>query len=199
LAADGPGLVPVYPPGLSLLMAAARWLRGPQAVYAVVPLLAGIAVWMTFLVAERTAGARAAAAATILLASNPLFLFQSFQPMSDVPVTAWWTAAWAMSLAPGSWAAFVAGVSAAAAIITRPNLAPLVLVVAAVIVAMPPRWRRIAYFAAPVAVACAVVLAFNHLLYGSSFMTGYGPPRSLFALSNARANLAAYFTWTRDL
>src|SRR4051812_14032382 len=192
-------LAPVCPPGLPLMMAAAQWVGGGQAVYAVVPLLAGIAVWMTFLVGARAVDARVGAVAAIALASNPVFLFQALEPMSDVPATAWWTAAWAMSLLPGSLAAFGVGVSAAAAILTRPNLAPLILPIAAVVAASPPRARRIAIFAAPAAAGCLIVFAFNHALYGSGVDTGYGPVWAMFASKNFGRNLAAYSRWTFDL
>ena len=93
LGPHGSGLAPGRPPGLLLMMAAAQRVAGPQGVYAVVPLLAGLTVWMTFLLGARAANTTVGALAALALASNPVFLFQALQPMSDVPATAWWTAA----------------------------------------------------------------------------------------------------------
>ena len=47
--------------------------------------------------------------AAILVAFTPIFMFQSLEPMSDVPATAWWLLAWVLVLSPGGAAAFGAG------------------------------------------------------------------------------------------
>jgi hypothetical protein len=127
-------------------------------------------------------------------------MFQTFEPMSDVPATAWWTAAWAMALAPaGLLSAFGAGVSVAAAILTRPNLAPLAIIMLPVIASGVPRWRRIALFAAAAAGGCAIIAAFNALLYGSPLASGYGPLDRLFGREHAAPNLARYTRWMLEL
>jgi 4-amino-4-deoxy-L-arabinose transferase-like glycosyltransferase len=81
------GIVPTYPPGLPLVMAAAQRLAGEGAVHAVVPLQGGVAVWLTFLLGRRLGGARAGLAAALLLASSPVFLAAAVRPMSDLPAT----------------------------------------------------------------------------------------------------------------
>lgn len=199
LAMTPDAIVPTYPPGLPLLMASAQRLAGRQAVYIVVPLLGGLTVWMTYLIGLRMGDARAGVMAALLVAFSPLFLFHTLEPMSDVPATAWWTAAWAMSLAPGLWSAFGAGVATAAAIITRPNLAALAVVLAAVVAARPPRLRRAILFAAPMAAGCLVVGAFNRALFGSPFRSGYGPLEALFEWRHLRPNLMRYSRWMLDL
>ena len=83
-------IVPTYPPGLPLVMAAFARVGGPGAVYWAVPVLGAVAVWLTYLLGRRHAGATSGAAAALLLAASPVFLYQLVQPMSDVPVTAWW-------------------------------------------------------------------------------------------------------------
>ncbi len=86
IPATTPGaIVPIYSPGLPLAMALAQLVGGPAAVYVVVPLLAGIAVWATFLLGARADDNRTGLMAAIFLASSPLFLFHTFEPMSDVP------------------------------------------------------------------------------------------------------------------
>ena len=72
--AQTPGaIVPVYSPGLPLAMAVALKAGGPSAVFYVVPLFGGLAVWLTYMLAEPTFGGRPALMASVLLAASPLF------------------------------------------------------------------------------------------------------------------------------
>jgi hypothetical protein len=136
----------------------------------------------------------------VLLASSPVFLYQLVQPMSDVPVTAWWLLA--------CWGAadgrpFVAGVGGAAAVLTRPNLAPVVVpVLAAVLWHAYSRHRPLGaavrsavLFALPLAAAAAFLAWLNARLYGSPFASGYGAPSELFALGNIAVNAGRYARW----
>ncbi|MGH8185089.1 MAG: hypothetical protein ACREUC_00890, partial [Steroidobacteraceae bacterium] len=86
-------LAPVYPPGLSIIMAATQIVAGAPAVFFVVPIMGAIAVWATFLLGARVAGRWEGAMASVLLASSPAFLTMLLQPMSDVPATACWVVA----------------------------------------------------------------------------------------------------------
>jgi asparagine N-glycosylation enzyme membrane subunit Stt3 len=61
-------MVPVYPPGLPLLMAIAIRVGGPSSAYLVVPLCGGLAVWLTYLLGARIADARAGVVAAVLVA-----------------------------------------------------------------------------------------------------------------------------------
>jgi dolichyl-phosphate-mannose-protein mannosyltransferase len=192
-------LVPTYPPGLPLLMAAAQLAAGPRAVYAIVPLLGGLTIWLTYLVGARMADERTGLVAALLIAFSPLFMFHTFEPMSDIPATAWWTAAWAMSLLPGAAGAFGAGVAVAAAVLTRPNLAPLALVLIPVIVASPPRWTRLGLFAGAGAAGCAAIGVFNAVLYGSPLTSGYGPLDQFFDREHLGPNLTRYTRWMFEL
>src|SRR5206468_11335610 len=79
--AQTPGaIVPTYPPGLPLIMAAAQMTAGPAAVFWVVPLLAGVVVSLTYVLGERTTDRQAAWLACMLTASSPIFLFLAFEP-----------------------------------------------------------------------------------------------------------------------
>jgi hypothetical protein len=178
---------PTYPPGLPLLMAVPHAMAGIDGATAVVVASAAIAVWATGLLAGGTAGIIAA----VLLAFGPAFLYQSIQPMSDVPVTAAWTSCFLLLVndrtrgaSPQAWA----GVACALAVLIRPNLAPLALV--PLLVA-----RNRAAFALPVAVA-GVFLAFvQNAWYGSPLRSGYGTAEELFALANVVPNLERYAQW----
>src|SRR5262249_41437935 len=114
-------LVPTYPAGLPLMMALAMKLAGPSGAYLVVPLLSGLSVWLTYVLGGRVADPRSGLIAAILVAFNPIFLFQSLLPMSDVPVTACWLAAWVLATFQGPWWSAGAGLAASMAILTRPN------------------------------------------------------------------------------
>lgn len=196
-------IVPIYPPGYPLALAAARRLAGERAAYAVVPLLGGLAVWLAFLVGRRLADGRVGAGAALLLATSPTFLFQLVQPMSDVPATAWWLLA-SFGCLVGSRGALVgAGLAASLAVLTRPNLVPLAAVLWLYVLGSAPdassglggRVRRLGLFVSGVLPGCVAVGVLNHHLYGSPFASGYGPAEQLYSRDNVWANLHQYPAW----
>src|SRR5215471_11503289 len=85
--------VPICGAGLAIGMAGASLVGGKAAVFLVVPLCAALAVWLTFVVGCRLDDEVTGAAAALLLACSPIFLYQAVQPMSDVPATALWLGA----------------------------------------------------------------------------------------------------------
>ncbi|HYM61506.1 MAG TPA: hypothetical protein VEZ11_11515, partial [Thermoanaerobaculia bacterium] len=88
-------MVPGYPPGLPLHMAAAALIGGWRiAPFLVSPLAAIGSLILLFILAGQLAlpfGYRLGAAA--VLAACPVFVFQAIQPMSDVVATFWTLAA----------------------------------------------------------------------------------------------------------
>jgi hypothetical protein len=157
---------------------------------------------LTFLYARRIADAASGAAAAVLLAASPVFLFQLVQPMSDVPVTAWWLGALVAAAAgrPG-----LGGTLAAAAVLTRPNLAPLAAwaLVGVITSRRAPatraaRLRDAAAFTLPVAAAAAFLGALYTHWYGHPLATGYGAAGDLFSAANIPVNLRHYFGWLID-
>ena len=146
------GAVPMCAPGLSLVMAIAWKAGGERALHAVVPALGGLCVWCAFLLGRRVSGATAGAWAAILLSCSPVFLYQAVQPMSDVPAAAFWSAALVLIGRGDSRGHWAAGAIASLAILTRPNIAPVVLQLvaylavtaghAAVVYALVSRWHR---------------------------------------------------------
>ena len=217
--------VPTYAPGLPLLMAIPHAIRGADGACLVVALSAGAAVWATGTLAARIFDRTAGVLAALLLATTPVFLYQSVQPMSDVPVTAAWIGCWAMlaslpggrittggglatggagltggSILPGR--ACTAGVACALAVLIRPNLAPLAAVPLAALVfaprtPAPPHHRTTAViaFAIPVALAGLVLAFLQWHWYGSPLQSGYGSANDLFAVANVRPNLFRYVAW----
>ena len=91
----GPSMAPKYPVGFPLHVAAAAqlagWELGP---YVVSPIAALLVLVLVFLVGRELGLPRGwAAAAAVILAACPVFVFQAIQPMSDVVATAWGLAA----------------------------------------------------------------------------------------------------------
>jgi hypothetical protein len=193
-------IVPTYAPGLPLTMALAAAIAGPGAVFVVVPLLGAAAVWLAYLLGRRYAGSASGAAGALLLAASPAFLYQVVQPMSDVPVTAWWLLA--------LWGAaanrpLAAGCGAALAVLTRPNLVPAAAVVIAAIVlhayvrkagsraaARAAAARAGAAFAAPVGITVAFLAWVN-----ATLASGYGTASELFSAGNIAPNAIRYTRW----
>jgi len=177
----GGGQVPTYPAGLPLLMAIPHALGGINAANVIVIASTALAVWATGMLAGGVAGIIAA----VLIAFSPVFIHQSIQPMSDVPVTAAWMVCFLFAQRQRS---FAAGLACALAVLIRPNLAPLAIV--PLLIA-----ERRVVFAAPVASAGVSLAILNSLWYGSPFRSGYGSAEELYSLANIAGNVQRYFNW----
>jgi 4-amino-4-deoxy-L-arabinose transferase-like glycosyltransferase len=163
-----------------------------------------VAVWMTAWLGARLHGGLTGFFAAALLATSPSFLYQITQPVSDVPAAAWWTASLTLAVCPGALSAFGAGAAAAMAVLTRPNLVPL-----AVLIGVYYAWdvwhpsrhthrvalRRLALFVVGVAPGCLAVAALNQYLFGSPLRSGYGPLNELYAWASVLPNLGRYSRW----
>lgn len=193
-------IVPTYPPGLPLMMAAAHVVAADWGSFAVVPLIGALAVWCTYALGARLHSRTAGVVAAALLTTSPIFLFQLVQPMSDVAATGWWALALLLALSPQPGAAIVAGAVAGLALLTRPNLLPLALVVATVSAGWPHRSRsqpplaasKAWAFAAGVAPALATLLLLQWRLYGNPMTFGYEQVSESFAVSNVWPNAHEY-------
>lgn len=202
-ATSGTCVVPVYAPGLPLMMALFERLAGRAAVFLVVPLSSGVAVWATYLMGSRLAGQAVGAGAALLLATSPTFLGQSLLAMSDVPATAWWSLSLALLTFDRRVATLAAGFAAGLAIIIRPNLVLLAFVLALFLVWRIARdWKlpglaaqRFVLFGAGAAPACIALAIINDRLYGSPFLSGYGPLRDFYSWGHLIPNLNRYPFW----
>ena len=200
--AQGPdpagGSVPLCAAGLAVAMAGASAMAGDGAVFAVVPLLGMLAVWSTWLLGRRLSGPVTGAASAVLVACSPIFLYQVVQPMSDVPAAALWTAALATGIGPPEGKrpslgrGLTAGLLAGAAIMLRPNLAPLALVPVAL---LWPSWRAAVAAAAGTFPGIVAVALLQWAIYGSPVRSGYGDLGQLFSLGYVPTNLANYPAW----
>ena len=142
--------------------------------FAVVPVLGALTVWLTFVLGRRLGDEASGAAAAMLMAASPAFLYQVVQPMSDVPATALWAAALVALTHPqlieSVWRAALAGMATGAAILIRPNLVPIAGVAALVVFCdRPVQWRGVIrtwmVFAAGVAPFVLVVALLQVVLH----------------------------------
>ena len=145
---------------------------------------------------------RWAPAGAFLVATSPVLLFMLAQPMSDVPVAAFWALATYGCLLDSRKGDVAAGLSAAVAILIRPNLAHVgVLLVLWVLARELARGRlrsqpgRSVIFVLPVAIAGGCVALLYRHLYGSATTSGYGPLIGIYSLSSGPANLVRYGWW----
>ena len=204
-------LVPVYPPGLSLMMAPLTLIHR-NAAFLLVPLCAALTVWLTVVLGREMTEPAAGVLGALLVAASPTFLLQAAQPMSDVPVAALWLSALILARRPSTGAAILAGAVSSLAILVRPNLAPLVLLVAAVCATgrrapdrpavassrVNPRLARAIWLLLAAMPGVVALGAIQAVRYGSPLGSGYGSFADLFALSNVAPNLARYPRWMTE-
>jgi len=89
--------------------------------------------------------------------------------------------------------AVAAGLAAALAILVRPNLLPVALVIA-VWLFVKNRGRAF-LFLTSIAPGCMVLAVLYDSLFGSPFSSGYGDVDSLFSFENIPKTLATYPRW----
>jgi hypothetical protein len=192
-------MVPLYPPGLPMTMAAGQIIAGRIGGYLVVPLLGAAAVWLTFLFARMLGGAVAGVIAAAALLASPSFLMQLVLPMSDVPAMAWWLLAVVLALRRDAPSLVLSGLAAALAVLTRPNLAVLGPVVAVLPMlgaeTTSARVRRLLTWGVPALAGPVTSLMLNARLYGSPLATGYGDLSVLYSWQYVWINIRHYASW----
>lgn len=193
-------IVPTYTSGLPLVMAGLLKVFGPFGPFLAVPLLGSIAIFVAFLLGKRLAGSACGLMSAALLFTSPVFLYQLKEPMSDVPVTAWWLLAILLVAISTAGSAFGGGLAASAAILTRPNLVPLAGLVAIFVLTYSAagfreRLRNALLFSLGVIPGCVAVALLNSTLYGSPLASGYGSMSELFGASYFLPNLSRYARW----
>jgi hypothetical protein len=120
--------------------------------------------------------------------------------MSDVPCAACWLAALIVAARGSTAGAVASGVLASVAILIRPNLAPLAVIVGALAAASSPtaRGRRGFYFVASLLPGLVLLGWIQAFRYGSPLASGYGTASDMFALGNVSPNLARYPRWITE-
>jgi Dolichyl-phosphate-mannose-protein mannosyltransferase len=184
-------IVPLYAPGLPLLMAAAQRIGGFCAAFFIVPLCGALTVWLTFVLARQLLDSMTGAiGVAILVATSPVFLYQLMNPMSDVPVTAAWTLALLASV--NGWP-IAAGVASGVALLIRPNLAAVALALLGWLMLTRQKPLRFLLALGPFAGVIAVI---NASLYESFAISGYGTLGELYSWSYFATNVRQFARWT---
>jgi hypothetical protein len=96
-----------------------------------------------------------------------------------------------------SWRAVTAGCVAAIAVLIRPNIAPVAAIPALMLLTTRGRTPAV-LFAAPVAVAGALIAFVQWRWFGSPLRSGYGTADEIYALANVGANVRLYGEWLLD-
>jgi hypothetical protein len=190
-AIHGGAAAPICAPGMSMLMAPLAAVFGPDAIFWLTPMAAFVLVLSASAIASQLVGGMAGVTAAVLTATSPIVLFQAVQPMNDVLTAALWLAAIACGRR-----SLVAGVLVGLAILVRPNLAPLAIVLAMLPfmqnASRPQQLRSLGMMVAGALPGVIGMLWLNHALYGGVFATGYGEAADLFALSNIGQNASSH-------
>ncbi len=194
---DPSALVPVYSPGLPMMLALAKFIGGQDGMFFVVPLFGGLLVLATYALGRRLGSGIAPLVAAWLVATSPVVLSHSMATMSDVPVAAAWMGAFCLLLGTSTASAAGAGALSGIAVLIRPNLAPLALVLGSLyLLRMRASGMRslvhLAVFGMAAAPAAIIIAILNDRLYGSPLASGYGPLAELFKAERMLPNLRNY-------
>ena len=188
------------------MLAAAGTLAGEWGKYFVVPLSAAILVLATFGLGVRLVSPAAGVIGAALVATSPIVLLSAFVMLSDLPTAAAWAVAIYFLTGTTSRSSLLAGLAAGVAVLTRPNHLPLVAVASLAYVdrMRNPSQRREAFqhitlFCLGSSVGIAGVAAINTALFGSPFVSGYGPLAGYFSPSHIVPNLRRYPAWIAEL
>ena len=198
-------IVPTYPPGLPVLMAAAKAVAGVCGPFLIAPMLGGLTVWLTYLLGVRLSSRLVGLAGAALLVTSPIFVFMVLSPMSDVPATAFFTLGLVLALSSWRSRAFWTGAAVSMAIFIRPNLVLVGAVFLAFIVmraqpldgeqARGARLRALLWFSLGGAPLVLVVAALNATLYGAPWSGGHGSVGDLYSWRFVWRNLIDYPRW----
>jgi hypothetical protein len=165
------------------------------------PICGGVLVLATHAIGRRAGGPLTGVSAAWLMATSPIFLFMVVQPMSDVPVAAAWAVVVWCLLRGTVGGTIGAGLASAAALLIRPNLFPMALVILLWLAAgawragpaeRAPRLRQVIGFCAGLTPGILTIAGLNDFWYGSPLRSGYGRLEDLFAWVNLKPNAHHY-------
>jgi len=184
-------IVPTYPAGFPIVMAAFLAIFGDNGPYYVVPVFGALTLALTYLLGKEATGSRGTAAlAALLLMASPVFLAHLLQPMSDIPGAAGWTLVCWLVLKQRSMAA---GWAAGLTLLIRPNLFPLAFL--PVVAWQKDPETHLLRYAKGIAPALIAIMALNTYLYDGPLTFGYGTIFESYSGSNLPGNLFNYLRW----
>jgi len=196
LDAKQENLVPTYPVGLPLHLAAVGWLIGLGPAATVVAIGSALAFAFLLFLTSVEFGVRPGWSAALALfgSVSPLVVHYALQPMSDLLATVWTLTVILCALRSARHAGWAAGAGAALAmaILVRPTNALLFLPALLALQRSPRTWLAFGLGGVP---GAAFLAGYNHALYGTYFTSGYGDVSSLFGLRHVLPSLANYAIW----
>jgi hypothetical protein len=189
-------LVPTYPVGLPLHLAAVSLLVGLKHAPLVVNALAWIASAVLLYRLARLLGLarRWSVVAVVAFVAFPVTVLQSVRPMSDLLATMWCLAAVTFAVRSRTRRRFAVatGVSFAVAVLVRPTDALIAPAIAVAIGANPAAAALAAAGAAPILAGLGV---YNAELYGTALTTGYTGIGPLVSLKYLGQGLLHFGRW----
>jgi hypothetical protein len=189
---DAGAASPVCTPGFSLLLAPFRRLGGPDGIFLFMPIAAGLLVLFTFAAARQLAGDSAGVLAAVVLATTPAVLFQAVQLMNDITTAMLWVGVGAAAGRDRHSRWWVMGAMTGVALLVRPNLAPVAMMVGLWVLLQSRSAAAVLRFGLAAAPGVVIMAMLNWLLYGSPFRLGYGSAEDLFSPTHVSANVANY-------
>jgi len=185
-------MVPLYPPGFPLHVAALASLFGwSKAPFLLSPLAGALLLLLTYLLArEMGLGPLAAFLAAVILGGSAVLLYNAVQPISDVVAAAWVAGALLLALRShrGSAWSLAAGAAFGAAVLVRPTNA---LAILPLLIAIGLRPRALGSFALGGLPFGVYQAWWNATLFGNPVSSGYGGVEG-FRLENFPPRLLHY-------
>ena len=196
--ADETNLVPIYPSGLPLLIAAFSLVVGPDQAVSTVMLLAFVSCgFMTYLLGRRLGLPPSyALLAYVAMTGSSLTIFMGLVPMTDVLSASLLTLCCflATTVQRGMRWGFLAGFVLALAILVRPTNSLVILALPA-FVGRTADWKSWLAVMAGGIPGLAWLLFLNTTLYGSPLTTGYGSILPLLKTEYLVPNLRHFAIW----
>lgn len=190
------GMVPTYPVGLPLHLAAVGWFTDLSVASRTVAVGSALAFVVLLYLTGREFGVRPAWSLGVALlgALSPLTMFFAFLPMSDLLAAVWSLAVvlCARRAANGTGWAVGAGAALAVAVLVRPTNLLLVVPALLALPAQPRAWVAFGLGGVPGALFLAW---YNHAQYGAWLTTGYIGAGSLFSWQHIAPTLWHYAAW----
>lgn len=192
----GENLLPTYPVGLPLHFAAVGMFLGLEPATTVTCVAAALFFIVLLYFTSREFGVRSEWSMGLALcgAVSPLVIQYALQPMSDLVAAAWSLAVIFSAMRSSRnprWAA-AAGAALAMAVLVRPTNLLLVLPAALALPRRTTHWIAFILGGLPGGLFLA---GYNHAVYGSILVSGYGSIGSLFGAEHVLPTLWHYATW----
>lgn len=192
----GREMVPTYPPGLPLHLAALGWLTDLETASRLLAVATALAFFALLYLTGREFGLRPgwSFGVATLGALSPLTLLYALQPMSDLLAAVWTlgTILCALRARRGAAWAVGAGAALAFAVLVRPTNLLLVVPALLALPFQPRAWIAFGLGGLPGALFLG---GYNQALYGATLTSGYSEVGLLFSWRHVLPTLWHYAVW----